>query len=112
MIPGYTAIGIHANHRDMARFTSTSDPGFVSLVGEIRQWIQDAGAAADYAEDFNGTANAPNLGTADSAEPTATENSSGTSNRTSTKGITILGDVRQSSVVSGHQIIYGGINFG
>ena len=44
ILPGYIPIGIHGNHRDITKFTSTDDPGFVAVCGELRRWI-DANAA-------------------------------------------------------------------
>ncbi|KAI1620006.1 hypothetical protein EDD37DRAFT_569847, partial [Exophiala viscosa] len=40
-LPGYNAISIHANHRDMVRFHAAEDPGFVSVLGELRRWVGD-----------------------------------------------------------------------
>lgn len=40
-LPGYNAVSIHANHRDMARFLAADDPGFVSLLKELRRWLAD-----------------------------------------------------------------------
>lgn len=40
-LPGYNAISIHANHRDMVRFHTAEDAGFVSLLGELRTWLRD-----------------------------------------------------------------------
>ncbi|KAM7196692.1 hypothetical protein V8F33_006032 [Rhypophila sp. PSN 637] len=45
ILPGYIPIGIHGNHRDMAKFTGPDDPGFVAVCGELRRWIRDANAA-------------------------------------------------------------------
>jgi len=40
ILPGYTSIGIHANHMDMARFNSADDPGFLAVCGELRRWVE------------------------------------------------------------------------
>ncbi|KAM7208426.1 sesB-related regulatory, partial [Rhypophila decipiens] len=45
ILPGYIPIGIHGNHRDMAKFTGPDDPGFMAVCGELRRWIRDANAA-------------------------------------------------------------------
>ena len=40
-LAGYNAISIHANHRDIVRFHDTGDPGFVSVLGELKRWVDD-----------------------------------------------------------------------
>lgn len=40
-LAGYNAISIHANHRDMVRFVAPEDPGFVSVLSELKRWIRD-----------------------------------------------------------------------
>ncbi|RYO85586.1 hypothetical protein DL764_009146 [Monosporascus ibericus] len=45
ILPGYIPIGIRGNHRDMTKFTSIDDPGFVAVCGELRRWIRDMSAA-------------------------------------------------------------------
>src|SRR5262249_27990045 len=37
-IEGYTSISVHANHRDMVRFTCAEDTGFKRLLGELGRW--------------------------------------------------------------------------
>ncbi|KAK0633921.1 Alpha/Beta hydrolase protein [Immersiella caudata] len=37
-LPDYNAISIHANHREMVRFSSTTDRGFVEVLGLLRKW--------------------------------------------------------------------------
>lgn len=37
-LAGYNAISIHANHRDMVRFSMAEDPGYVSVVGQLKIW--------------------------------------------------------------------------
>ena len=46
ILPGYIPIGIRNNHRNMTKFASTDDPGFVAVCGELRRWIRDVSAAA------------------------------------------------------------------
>ncbi|KAK3680817.1 Alpha/Beta hydrolase protein [Podospora appendiculata] len=52
ILPGYIPIGIHSNHMDMTKFTSTDDPGFVAVCGELRRWIRDIDAAENHREDL------------------------------------------------------------
>ncbi|KAI9761363.1 MAG: hypothetical protein M1840_001959 [Geoglossum simile] len=42
-LPGYTQIGIHSNHVDMIKFEDKNDPGFISIVGELRRWVKELG---------------------------------------------------------------------
>ena len=37
-LEGYNAISIHANHRDMVKFSSAEDNGFKRLLGELTRW--------------------------------------------------------------------------
>jgi hypothetical protein len=37
---GYTAISIHANHRDMVKFATAEDDGFVMVLGELKRWVK------------------------------------------------------------------------
>lgn len=43
---GYTAISIHANHRDMVKFATAEDDGFVMVLGELKRWVKQIGTAA------------------------------------------------------------------
>ncbi|KAK0710585.1 sesB-related regulatory protein [Lasiosphaeris hirsuta] len=45
ILPGYIPIGIHANHKDMTKFTSPDDTGFVAVCGELRRWTRDTNTA-------------------------------------------------------------------
>lgn len=48
ILPGYNHISIHADHRGMTKFATPSDPGFVSVVGELERWISElAGSSQD-----------------------------------------------------------------
>lgn len=40
ILPGYTSIGIHNNHMGMTKFESKEDPGYVSILGELRRWVK------------------------------------------------------------------------
>ena len=37
-LQGYSSFSLHADHRDMVRFQSAEDNGFVRLVGELTRW--------------------------------------------------------------------------
>lgn len=39
LLHGHTAISIHANHMEMARFGGDDSPGYVKILGELRRWI-------------------------------------------------------------------------
>ncbi|KAJ4303989.1 hypothetical protein N0V88_001593 [Collariella sp. IMI 366227] len=40
ILPGFNvAIGIHANHMNMCKFSVPQDPGFLAVCGELREWI-------------------------------------------------------------------------
>lgn len=41
ILPGYTSIGIHENHIGMTKFEIEDDPGYVSVVGELRRWVKE-----------------------------------------------------------------------
>jgi hypothetical protein len=45
-LSGYSSFSIHANHRDMVRYTSAEDNGFKRLLGELRRWRDQARDAA------------------------------------------------------------------
>jgi len=40
-IPNYNAISIYADHREMARFSSVEDRGFISIVGLLNKWQRE-----------------------------------------------------------------------
>ena len=47
-LEGYRSLSIHANHRDMVRFSSAEDNGFKRLLGELIRWtsqIRDSAAS-------------------------------------------------------------------
>ncbi|KAH6684640.1 hypothetical protein B0J14DRAFT_573294 [Halenospora varia] len=99
IIPGYTAIGIHKDHKEMARFAIEDDPGFISVVGELHRWVKeikslqsklDSGVVGEL---FLNKGHNPNMY---NVVPT---------------GINICGDVLQSNVVYGSQVINGGLTF-
>ncbi|KAL9043967.1 MAG: hypothetical protein Q9214_002865 [Letrouitia sp. 1 TL-2023] len=42
-LAGYNSISVHANHKDMVKFSAAEDPGFMSLVGELMRWVRELG---------------------------------------------------------------------
>jgi hypothetical protein len=42
-LEGYSSFSIHANHKDMVRFTSAEDNGFKRLLGELIRWESQVG---------------------------------------------------------------------
>ena len=40
-ISGNNYVSIHANHREMPRFATADDPGFQSIIGQLRAWIAE-----------------------------------------------------------------------
>ncbi|TPX13273.1 uncharacterized protein E0L32_006246 [Thyridium curvatum] len=40
-LPGHIAVGIHAKHKDIARFGNGDDPGFVAVAQELRRWVRE-----------------------------------------------------------------------
>ena len=41
ILPAYTSIGIHADHKQMNKFSSATDPGFLNLKGDINRRTKD-----------------------------------------------------------------------
>jgi hypothetical protein len=107
ILPGYPAIGIHADHRDIARFNTMYDPGFITVSNELQMWARELKSASgrgkppkldpdldfDGLEDFEYAGRPPN-----SIRDIA--------------GVTIHGNVLHSVVVNGGQVVNGGIVFG
>lgn len=105
-LPGYSAIGIHRDHRAMARFTGKDDPGFISVSGELRRWADEIKSL----EFANRTTERR------AYEQDGVSASENTINATATNGlnlggITILGDIVKSNVVGSSQTIHGGLTF-
>ncbi|KAF5548421.1 hypothetical protein FMEXI_4771 [Fusarium mexicanum] len=40
ILPGYISIGIHKNHAEMTKFSSSEEPGFVAICGELKRWMK------------------------------------------------------------------------
>ncbi|CAF3536662.1 unnamed protein product [Fusarium graminearum] len=40
ILPGYTAIAIHRNHAEMTKFSSSDEPGFQYVSGELKRWMK------------------------------------------------------------------------
>lgn len=91
----------------MARFTGKDDPGFISVSGELQRLVNDFKSP-----DRESRAVARRDLSVDG--PSASEiNINATGGKSlSVGGITILGDVIRSNVVSSSQTIYGGLTFG
>ncbi|KAM7213610.1 hypothetical protein V8F06_010996 [Rhypophila decipiens] len=109
ILPGYTGIGIHAHHRDMARFETEDSPGFDAVVGELQEWIDEIAApksnSGTFVNEHNGeTGSDPNTS---ESEPWPKV----TSKMQKYGGIEIWGDVIKSNVVNGNQTVYGGLTF-
>ncbi|KAE8443681.1 hypothetical protein EG329_001453 [Mollisiaceae sp. DMI_Dod_QoI] len=99
-LPGYAAIGIHSNHRNMARFATDCDPGFVSVACELQRWAKEIRCLQGGA----GTAGAVEISD-------RKENPCLTRSATELGGITVWGNVIKSNVVAGDQTIYNGLTF-
>jgi len=41
ILPSYTQIGIHSNHMDMTKFSSSDDPGYMSVSNELWRWTKE-----------------------------------------------------------------------
>ncbi|KAK7946915.1 uncharacterized protein PG986_011236 [Apiospora aurea] len=101
ILHGYTAIGIHSNHRDMVRFSSPDDLGFLSITGELKRWIGDLRTSdGKLRRSFARVSSLPVKGFM-GAEATS-----------QLGGITIWGNVFQSSVVNGSHTVNGDMYFG
>lgn len=84
----------------MARFSSPSDPGFMSITGELKRWIEDLRLPDTKLQGFERVTRLP-----------VKERALGKT-KTEPDGITIWGDVIQSNVVNGSQTVNGNIHFG
>ncbi|KXJ85308.1 hypothetical protein Micbo1qcDRAFT_223460 [Microdochium bolleyi] len=107
VLPGYTAIGIHSHHRDIARFARASDPGFLSIVGQLRRLVADnSSLSSSQMSDIDSKSDATLVSSVSSLgedmHPAPPQGSS---------GITIWGNVYNSSVVNGHHTIAGDLVF-
>lgn len=83
---------------DMVKFSTEDDPGFISVVGELLRWVKDIRSQQQL-----------------SSNHAESKSASGPSEQRGTKeelgGITICGDVVQSSIVNGCQTIHGDLIF-
>ncbi|KAF3025139.1 hypothetical protein E8E14_014701 [Neopestalotiopsis sp. 37M] len=98
VLHGYTSIGIHSHHKDMVRFRSASDPGFISVAGELERWASNL--STNSAKEIV----LPSSIGLDRVCGLDHEGSCGTK-------IRIMGNVINSSVVNGTQVIYGDLTF-
>jgi len=87
----------------MVRFSTSQDPGFVSIAGELQRWVHEVRIVPAQGE---------------TELPPQTEKDEGSDGlpcqETSIRrqGITILGSVTKSSVVNGSQVISGSLIMG
>jgi len=98
-LPGYTAIGIHNDHREMGGFATENDPGFISVAGELQRW-------ANHISTTQRKAGRTNSEASESPEYTKVVLNNG-----NIGGITIYGDIVKSNVANNSQTIYGGLTF-
>jgi hypothetical protein len=103
-LPGYPAIGIHADHRDIARFDNVTDPGFVTVSNELQRWAREL-------KNTPGKGKPPRLDPVPDPDGLEGLEHASTSIR-DIAGVTIHGNVLHSVVVNGGQVIHGGIVFG
>lgn len=107
ILPGYPAIGIHADHRDIARFDTVADPGFITVSNELQRWARELKNTPwkgkiprlDHDTDLDGLEGLEHGG-----PPLP--------NIRDIAGVTIYGNVLHSVVVNGGQVVNGGIVFG
>ena len=85
----------------MARFSSDEDVGFQSIATELQRWTKDIQQSIPVSGPSEPTSPAPGP-----PDPFAEENCR------SFGDIVIWGDVKQSNIVNGHQIVQGGMRFG
>ncbi|KAK4451580.1 hypothetical protein QBC34DRAFT_400149 [Podospora aff. communis PSN243] len=104
ILRGYPAIGIHADHRGIARFDTMADPGFVAVSNEVQRWARDLKPAPEKDKLSKSDTNPRGL-----EGPLETK---GLLPGVNIPGVTIHGDVLHSIVVNGGQVINGGIVFG
>ncbi|KAI0401115.1 Alpha/Beta hydrolase protein [Xylaria palmicola] len=109
ILHGYPAIGIHADHRGIARFASPDDPGFVSVLGELRRWIGPIANAED--EQNEQVWDMDRKGSRVASGGWAAGESNG-GDSADTGAITIWGNVTRSVIANGNQTIQGNLFFG
>ncbi|KAK8071357.1 LipA and NB-ARC domain-containing protein [Apiospora hydei] len=101
ILHGYPAIGIRANHRDMVRFSSPDELGFLSITGELKRWVDGLRTSDGTLRRGLSRVNSLPLKELLMAEPTD-----------QSSGITIWGNVVKSNVVNGSQTVNGDMYFG
>jgi hypothetical protein len=123
VVPGYNSAGIHAHHKDIARFQSEDSPGYRSLVAEIQRWMSDVTVNRveeryddkTVAELARGSDDATlqDEGTQESPSQLARADAKSTGRRYKNElgEIIIRGNVVKSSIVLGHQTINGDLYF-
>lgn len=41
ILPGYNYASVHANHKDMAKFETEQDPGYLTVLAELERWTKE-----------------------------------------------------------------------
>lgn len=41
ILPGYLHTSLHCDHRNMTKFASVDDPGFIRVTNHLRRWVSD-----------------------------------------------------------------------
>ena len=98
ILPGYTAIGIHKDHREMARFIGEDDPGFISVLGELQRWSKEIASSPIKLERKIAV---------QECEPIVKSTVKGLNQGQ----IVVWGDIVNSNVVGRTQTIHGGLVF-
>ncbi|KAI1742692.1 Alpha/Beta hydrolase protein [Xylaria scruposa] len=109
ILHGYPAIGIHADHRGIARFASAEDPGFVSILGELRRWVSQVAYDDEHNKEVwdverKRSSNALGGWTGGKRRDDEDCGDAGM--------IRIWGNVTKSVIANGNQIIQGNLIFG
>ncbi|KAH8891083.1 hypothetical protein GQ53DRAFT_842009 [Thozetella sp. PMI_491] len=94
ILPGYPALGIHSDHRGLARFATEDDPGFKIVVGELQR-VANAARTATLAPGPSDELARDDL--PERAGPT--------------RDIIVYGDFINSNLVNGSQTVMGGLVF-
>lgn len=124
ILPGYTAIGVHHDHRDIARYSDPCDPGVVSILGELRRWASAFASPSHTTNEFDKEVDCGD-GDSQATDELTLDKEGGSGDRGSPAaadiynsgfrevvGISIWGNVVNSNVVSGTQTIKGDLVFG
>ncbi|KAI1423216.1 Alpha/Beta hydrolase protein [Xylaria sp. FL1777] len=113
ILDGYLAIGIHADHWNIARFSSADDPGFIRVLGELRRWINQLADVDDEHDERvwdverTRSSNFAAIKRGEDGEMGGSEDGGFTGG-----AITIWGNVTNSVITNGNHIIQGNLVFG